>query len=517
MTNSQLTREKVQWLHDAAEEAAAVGIKLTMNPSELLMFTSSLLAAMDSEPVAEVVSVFGDSESIGERELKLLVGIQNMPYGTKFYRHAQTAPERDQVRREHAEWSKTTFGNVGPIGPLKHLRREVLEAIAKPDDLIEWADMYFLLWDAQRRAGITDEQITLAMIEKLAVNKLREWPAPKDGEPRLHIKEQPAPVAEREPIAWLNDAYLARGVVDGEAGSEDAGPGYIPVYREAGPQPATVTQQEQMFGIGSIFKPQRVSEGADCDDCVHYQPQICHGEGCPAISEKPAQPAPVVTFYRDGIEAAAKWVDQQRESYDSEHGQHDTGTGFFEFGNDAQREYSSTLEELAEGIRALHPNAGNSPVIPDGYVMVPKEPTEAMMLHKSGCQHHAWDDPDCAMRQTRRLIWSHMLASAPTGIPMNSNAWIPVSERMPPSRHEVLVGRWWGEEPRWCRKWATYIPGHPDAQQSGWLIPGASWVPTHWQELPAAPQEVKPWSSHYLPVTCGDAVGCPFKREVQGE
>lgn len=56
--------------------------------------------------------------------------------------------------------------------------------------------------------------------------------------------------------------------------------------------------------------------------------------------------------------------------------------------------------------------AGNSPVIPDGYVMVPKEPTEAMMLHKSGCQHHAWDDPDCAMRQTRRLIWSHMLAAA---------------------------------------------------------------------------------------------------------
>ncbi|WP_227650143.1 hypothetical protein [Klebsiella pneumoniae] len=56
---------------------------------------------------------------------------------------------------------------------------------------------------------------------------------------------------------------------------------------------------------------------------------------------------------------------------------------------------------------------GNHLVIPDGYVMVPKEPTEAMMLHNSGCQHHAWDDSDCAMRQTRRLIWSHMLAAAP--------------------------------------------------------------------------------------------------------
>lgn len=102
--------------------------------------------------------------------------------------------ERDQVRREHAEWSQATFGNVGPIGPLKHLSKEALEAAAEPGDLSEWADMQFLLWDAQRRAGITDEQITQAMIEKLVVNKQREWPEPKDGEPRLHIKEQPAPV-----------------------------------------------------------------------------------------------------------------------------------------------------------------------------------------------------------------------------------------------------------------------------------------------------------------------------------
>ena len=72
----------------------------------------------------------------------------------------------------------------------------------------------------------------------------------------------------------------------------------------------------------------------------------------------------------DGIEAAAKWIDQQREAYDSEHGWSDPDTGAFEFGNDAQRGYSSTLEELAEGIRALHPNAGNSPVIPDTWIPV---------------------------------------------------------------------------------------------------------------------------------------------------
>ncbi|EBX3417068.1 hypothetical protein DQR98_21605 [Salmonella enterica subsp. enterica serovar Poona] len=113
-------------------------------------------------------------------------------------RIALASLEREQMRREHAEWSDATFGDVGPIGPLKHLSKEALEAAAEPDDLSEWADMQFLLWDAQRRAGITEKQITRAMIEKLEINKSRQWPEPKDGEPRLHIKEQPAPVMPAE-------------------------------------------------------------------------------------------------------------------------------------------------------------------------------------------------------------------------------------------------------------------------------------------------------------------------------
>ena len=98
---------------------------------------------------------------------------------------------REQVRREHAEWSDATFGNVGPIGPLKHLSKEALEAADDVIDLSEWADMQFLLWGAQRRAGICDGEITAAMEEKLKVNMARQWPEPKDGEPRLHIKTTP--------------------------------------------------------------------------------------------------------------------------------------------------------------------------------------------------------------------------------------------------------------------------------------------------------------------------------------
>lgn len=182
----------------------------------------------------------------------------------------------------------------------------------------------------------------------------------------LYRHAQPVPVVEREPIAWLNDAYLARGVIDGEAGSEDAGPGYIPVYREAGPQPATVV-------------PDAATAIRAC------------------LSEFPESA-------RDIVEECA---------------------------------------DIAE-------NACRAAML----AAAPQSP-----------------------------------GSEPATVP---GEWIPVSEQMPPSRHEVLVGRWWGEKPRWCCKWATYIPGHPDAQSSGWLIPGASWTPTHWMPLPAAPQEPKP-------------------------
>ncbi|MEH1303678.1 hypothetical protein V7I42_22175 [Raoultella ornithinolytica] len=107
MTNSQLTREKVQWLHDAAEEAAAVGIKLTMNPSELLMFTSSLLAAMDSEPVAWLAIYHGEvyDEAIGIT--RSVVEAQADRFGWELalteiiplYRHAQQPVVPDEMDR----------------------------------------------------------------------------------------------------------------------------------------------------------------------------------------------------------------------------------------------------------------------------------------------------------------------------------------------------------------------------------------------------------------------------------
>ncbi|MDT3641034.1 DUF551 domain-containing protein [Cronobacter sakazakii] len=64
--------------------------------------------------------------------------------------------------------------------------------------------------------------------------------------------------------------------------------------------------------------------------------------------------------------------------------------------------------------------------------------------------------------------------------------WIPCSERMPPEKTGVLVATEFDGPGDWRMKWGTRVPGHPDSK-NGWLIPGASWTPSHWQPLPEPP------------------------------
>jgi hypothetical protein len=199
MTNNQLTDKRLEQLakrnfcQTRGEEYTPFGDEVVSMAAEL---QERRKAERDSEPVAWLAIYHGEVYDDAIGITRSVVEAQADRFGWELalteiiplYRHTQPAPEREQIRREHAEWSQATFGGVGPVGPLKHLSKEALEAAAELDDLREWADIQFLLWDAQRRAGITDKQITQAMIEKLAVNKLRDWPEPKDGEPRLHLK-----------------------------------------------------------------------------------------------------------------------------------------------------------------------------------------------------------------------------------------------------------------------------------------------------------------------------------------
>lgn len=271
MTKSTITRERLLEIIVTGPEASG---------AEQNELARMVLTAMDSEPVAWRWRWSDDTEGYWryteeQRETRGSVTAQPL------YLHAQPAPERDQVRSAHAEWSQATFGNVGPVGPLKHLSKEALEAAAEPGDLSEWADMQFLMWDAQRRAGITDEQITQAMIEKLAVNKQREWPEPKDGEPRLHVKEQPAP--EMKTVGYLfvsEQGAIAYSPTNwGMPGFRLIGQIYGDIYVESQPAPVVpavsddigeirvgrlpTMNQDDYPGLGDWWVQLRIGEDSD--------------------------------------------------------------------------------------------------------------------------------------------------------------------------------------------------------------------------------------------------------------
>ncbi|ENZ7725889.1 DUF551 domain-containing protein [Klebsiella aerogenes] len=63
--------------------------------------------------------------------------------------------------------------------------------------------------------------------------------------------------------------------------------------------------------------------------------------------------------------------------------------------------------------------------------------------------------------------------------------WIPVSERMPDDSGDVLCTAEFDGPGDWRKKVGYWHEGK-------WVVYGASWTPTHWMPLPAAPQEVKP-------------------------
>ena len=120
------------------------------------------------------------------------------------------ARELDHLRGQHAEWSERQFGPVSAVGPAKHLAKEALEVAAAPADATEHADCWMLLWDMQRRAGISDADLATAIREKLAINMARDWPPAKEGEAREHIRGDDAQAA---PDAVSRLVEAARAVV----------------------------------------------------------------------------------------------------------------------------------------------------------------------------------------------------------------------------------------------------------------------------------------------------------------
>ena len=138
----------------------------------------------------------------------------------------------------------------------------------------------------------------------------------------------------------------------------------------------------------------------------------------------------------------------------------------------------------------LYRHAQPAPVVPEGYVMVPKVATEKMLI--AGLEEADplgslidWDASrgDCNTREQVQEMFEAMLAAAPQS-PGSEPAtvpgkWIPASERMPESN-----GVYFGWDGKRVLEVYCFFGGFSANQ----FIHGEI---THWMPLPAGPKEVK--------------------------
>lgn len=86
-------------------------------------------------------------------------------------------------------WSERTFG-PGPRtkGVIDHIRKELTEIEAAPDDLEEWIDVAILALDGAWRSGASPEQIIERLISKQSKNERRTWPDWRGSDPDKAIE-----------------------------------------------------------------------------------------------------------------------------------------------------------------------------------------------------------------------------------------------------------------------------------------------------------------------------------------
>ena len=147
----------------------------------------SLRSAPDGVDVAEIAQQFGGGGH------KHAAGFK-VPFG-----HPLTLPELGDRQRNkwqlydfvgntplfdfatllhiQREFSERTFGPGSRAkGIVAHIRKELLEIEAAPDDLTEWVDVAILALDGAWRTGASPQQIIDALVAKQAKNESRAWP-----------------------------------------------------------------------------------------------------------------------------------------------------------------------------------------------------------------------------------------------------------------------------------------------------------------------------------------------------
>jgi len=77
-------------------------------------------------------------------------------------------------------WAEDTFPQRTNHSILTHLRRELDEIEAKPNDIEEWADAILLFMHGLREQGFDIHNLSTALEKKFAINQKRKWGKPDE-------------------------------------------------------------------------------------------------------------------------------------------------------------------------------------------------------------------------------------------------------------------------------------------------------------------------------------------------
>ncbi|RKR92818.1 uncharacterized protein DUF550 [Micromonospora pisi] len=117
------------------------------------------------------------------------------------------------------EFSERTFGPGSRThGVLDHIRKELREIEADPEDLGEWVDVVILALDGAWRAGHGEQAIIDAIIAKQIRNEGRTWPDWRTAEPGRAIEHDRSADPEPAHDASHQAAWAVLGA-DGATGS----------------------------------------------------------------------------------------------------------------------------------------------------------------------------------------------------------------------------------------------------------------------------------------------------------
>lgn len=353
---------------------------------------------------------------------------------------------------------------------------------------------------------MTKSTITRERIQRIirAINseaydeeEIREW---LSSDEIMELSRMALAAMDGEPVAIIDQAnldYLLSGADADVWPPEREEMGDVLLYRHAQPAPVSYSDFEEFWSA-------YIHPLAQDDELKDFSWGIWNA--CASNS----QPAPVVPEEMPCGGAADDYHDGYQDGWNAcraamlqagtltNEGTKQAWTGIPDIDNainmlDRIDTLDSCDDDRIEAVKTvLRRLAGNSPVIPDGYVMVPKEMTdeigEAIAMQANCCGGIALDIYDAILAAAQQSS-----GSEPATVP---GKWIPVSEQMPDDDDFVYI---W---PRPDFGVELHVGQYCERSHKGggWYAQvyeqnhGIEWHPitvTHWMQLPAGPQEVR--------------------------